>query len=79
MSLADLITAVSSADNNIRNEAEAKLREARDNNPALFILACSEEFAGNNLQDTLKTQAAALIKYTLINFAVHFLTSYVIG
>ncbi len=70
MSLAELIAAASSSNNQMRQEAENKLMEARDSNPGMFIAACSEEFAQKNLPDTMRPQAAALIKYTLLNFAV---------
>lgn len=70
MSLAQLIEATESTNNQLRSQAEAQLLEARNQSPALFILACSEEFAKKDLPDLLRPKAGILIKYTLINWGV---------
>jgi importin subunit beta-1 len=68
MSLAQLIQDTESTNNEKRKIAEEQLLEARNQNPSLFILACSQEFSQNNLTDLLRPKAGILIKYTLINF-----------
>lgn len=70
MSLAALIQDTESTNNEKRKIAEEQLLEARNQNPSLFILACSQEFSQNNLPDLLRPKAGILIKYTLINFPV---------
>lgn len=72
MSLAQLIQDTESTNNEKRKIAEEQLLEARNQNPSLFILACSQEFSQNNLPDLLRPKAGILIKYTLINFPVQF-------
>jgi len=68
MSLAQLIQDTESNDNQKRKVAEEQLLEGRNQNPSLFILACSQEFSQKNLPDLLRPKAGILIKYTLINF-----------
>ena len=70
MNLPHLIEATEADNNQTRSQAEAQLLEARNKNPALFILACSQEFSQTNLSNTLRPKAGILIKYTLTNFAV---------
>ena len=70
MNLSQLIEATEANDNQRRNQAEAQLLEARNKSPALFILACSQEFSETNLSNLLRPKAGILIKYTLLNFAV---------
>lgn len=75
MNLAQLIEATEAANNQLRSQAEAQLMEARDQSPALFILACSEEFAKKNLPDLVRPKAGILIKYTLLNSGVRTIPS----
>ena len=70
MNLSQLIEATGSNDNQRRSQAEAQLLEARNKSPALFILACSQEFSQTNLSNMARPKAGILIKYTLLNFAV---------
>ena len=70
MNLTQLIEATESTNNQLRSQAEAQLLEARNQSPALFVLACSEEFAKKDLSDLLRPKAGILIKYTLINYGV---------
>lgn len=76
MSLAQLIQATATSNNIDRANAEKQLQDAFKADPGLFLFACSEEFAQQNLNDDLRPQAAILLKYSLINFEVVSLEYY---
>jgi len=65
--LAQLLQDTDSSNNQTRNTAEQQLRDARDQDPGLFVLRCSEAFKSHQLSDSLRPKAGILIKYSLLN------------
>lgn len=73
MDYADLVKLTKSHNDQERKAAEAKLQEAKDANPGLFMLVAAREVYNSQQDPHVRITSAALIKRTIVYCPVHFL------